>query len=272
MERNASQYEIEEIEKLLASETREEVRRGLELTISEIARRGTESAQDLFGALTSLFYIDPLDRPDLKPCLDEAIDLVLGLGDRVIPTLLERLDDSDLKAQIVIANVLGRLGADAVEPLLDAYRTTDDLGKRSFILYAIGHVRSPRAASALPELLEAARAKDRNLRDTATRAIGRIFEWIPPGEISANDIENIIEVLRANLADPSSGIRAKAIRSLGKLARFGHLTKEQCLWLYDTLQLVIGADDRHAWDRAYIVRKEAQEAMGHCYHMVHPTE
>ncbi len=272
MDTNASRQKIEEIERLLASETREEVRQGLELTISEIARHGTESAQDLFGALTSLFYIDPLDRPDLKPCLDEAIDLVIGLGDRVIPTLLERLNDSDLKAQIVIANVLGRLGADAVGPLLDAYHTTDDPGKRSFILYALGHVRSPRAARGLPELLEAAQAKDRNLRDTATRAIGRIFEWIPPGEIPPGEIEKIVEVLRANLADSSSGIRAKAIRSLGKLARFGHLSKEQCLWLYDTLQLVIGSDDRHNWDRAYIVRKEAQEAIGHCVHLVQADE
>lgn len=271
MDSNTSS-KIAEIEKLLSSETREEVRRGLELTISEIGRCGTDSAQELFEALTSLFYIDPLDRPDLKPCLDEAIDLVIGLGDRVIPTLLERLNDSDLKAQIVIANVLGRLGADAVDPLLDAYHATNDPGKRSFILYALGHVRSPRAARGIPDLLEAAGAKDRNLRDTATRAIGRIFEWIPRGELPPGEIERVIDVLRANLADPSAGIRAKAIRSLGKLARFGHLTKEQCLWLYDTLKLVMGTDDRHAWDRAYIVRKEAREAMGHCYNMVHPDE
>ena len=263
---------INEIEKLLSSETREEVQRGLELTISEITRRGTESAQELFDALTSLFYIDPLDRPDLKPCLDEAIDLIIGLGDRVIPTLLERLNDSDLKAQIVIANVLGRLGADAVEPLIDAYHKTEDPGKRSFILYALGHVRSPRAGRGLPELLEAAKAKDRSLRDTAIRAIGRVFEWIPPGELSPGQIKQIIEVLRASLADPSAGIRSKAVRSLGKLAHFGHLTKQQCQWLYDTLHLVMGTDDRHDWDRAYIVRKEAQEAMEYLSHIVHPDE
>ncbi len=256
--------ELATIEEMLASEDREVVRRGLELAKEEIARRGSDAAQPLFEVLSTLFYIDPLDRPDLKPCLDEALNLVIGFGEAVIPYLLDHLDDSDVKAQIVVANALGRIGADAVHPLLEAYDTTDDPDRRSFILYALGHVRSPRVRAALPMAVEAAMADHNGLRDSATRSLGRMLEWIPPEDLDPELKERLLEVLRLNLADPSPGIRSKAVRSLGKAARHGHLDHDQCAWLRGTLECILGMDSRHEWDRAYIVRREAREAMLHC--------
>ncbi len=253
-----------EIERLLASEDRDEVRRGLDMAKELIKRVGSVEARPLFGLLTALFYIDPYDRPDLKPCLDEAIDLMIGFGDWVIPRLIHQLDDSDLKAQIVVANALGRLGADAIDPLLDAYRDCERPERRPFILYALGHVRSPKVVKALDAVIEAAVSADPNLRDTALRTIGRMFESIEPGAVEPDRLQRVVGILRGNLADPNPGIRAKAVRSLGKLARYGHLDPEQEEWLCATLKRILGTDDAYDWDRAYIVRKEAKEALAFC--------
>ena len=112
--------------------------------------------------------------------------------------------------------------------------------------------------------VDAAMSDHDGLRDSATRSIGRMLEWIPPGELNPELGERMLEVLRLNLADPNPGIRSKAVRSLGKAARHGHLDPGQCSWLRSTLECILGMDSRHEWDRAYIVRREAREAMLYC--------
>ena len=54
----------------------------------------------------------------------------------------------------------------------------------------------------------------------------------------------------------------KAVRSLGKLAKHGHLTARERWELAVRLRRILGQDENFEWDRAYVVRKEAQEALG----------
>ena len=80
------------VEELLASTRLEDLREGLRLIKQEISRIGSDEARQLFEVLTTLFYFDPIERPDLVPILEEAISLVVGFGKWVIPALLEKLD------------------------------------------------------------------------------------------------------------------------------------------------------------------------------------
>lgn len=68
----------ETIKTLLASTKPEELRRGLELVRQEVSQVGSSEAKSLFEMVSAIFYIDPLDRPDLVPVLDEAVSLVVG--------------------------------------------------------------------------------------------------------------------------------------------------------------------------------------------------
>jgi len=145
---------IETIKTLLTSTEPEELNRGLELVRQEISREGSGEAKPLFEMVSALFYIDPLDQPNLVPVLDEAISLAVGFGEWVIPILVEHLDAGDLKAQMAIAHALGRIGADAIEPLMAEYRASTDPARRAFVVYALGKIRSPkivqRCAEACP--------------------------------------------------------------------------------------------------------------------------
>jgi len=251
------------IEALLASHEPADLHRGLELVKQEISRVGSEDAGALFERVSTLFYIDPLDRPDLAPLLNEAVALVVGFGKWVIPALLHDLDDSDLKAHIVIANVLGRLGADAVAPLMAQYQSAPDSARCQFVLYALGKIKSPKVVQAAALAIEAAEGEDRELRDTATRAIGKFVESIPAAGLPENIGRRFVDVLQKNLGDRSPAIRAKAVRSLGKLAKYGHLTTDERQILRRTFEHLLGKDERFEWDRAYLVRKEAAEAMAY---------
>ena len=95
------------------------------------------------------------------------------------------------------------------------------------MLYALGKVKSAKIIDALPTRSKRPAAADQELRDSATRALGKFAESIPAGRFGAEAVAAVVERLRANLADGSPAIRAKAVRSLGKLARYGHLTTGQ---------------------------------------------
>ena len=258
-----SENPYESIQTLLMSTRKEDLRRGLELVREEISRAGSSEAQPLFEMVSAIFYIDPLDRPDLVPILDEAVSLVVGFGEWVIPKLLDTLEAGDIKAQLAISHALGRIGADAINPLVTEYQASTDAARRMFILYALGKIKSPKILQAAPLALEAAQSPDLELRDTATRALGKFLESIPPADLSVELREVLIERLQTNLADPSPGIRAKAVRSFGKLARYGHLSATECEKLNALCRLILGVDGNFDWDRAYIVRREAKEALGY---------
>ncbi len=249
------------IERLLTSTNPEEVRQGLTLVEKEISRIGSDEARPLFEMVSTLFYIDPLDRPDLVPILDEAISLVVGFGEWVIPVLLQKLDAGDLKAQMVCAKALGRIGADAIAPLMAEYQSSADPAHRMFVLYALSKIKSPKIMQAAHLVLEAAHSPERELRDTATRAIGKFAESIPAARLPEEMRRGFVEKLHNNLADENAGIRAKAVRSLGKLAKHGHLMTQEREKLQATFNRILGKDEHFEWDRAFVVRKEAEEAL-----------
>jgi hypothetical protein len=246
---------------LFSSDDPEELRRGLALVRAEIARVGSRAARPLFELVSMLFYIDPLDRPDLLPVLDEAVDLVVGFGDLVIPALVEKLDAGDVKAQMAAGHALGRIGADAIEPLLEEYAVAADDSHRAFILYALGKIRSPKVIAGVKLALEAASSPDLELRDTATRALGRIAEAIPAGELPGGTRREILARLRVNMADRNTGVRLKAIRSLGKMARRGHLDEIERKDLSEACHRLVGDDEAFDWDPAFVIRREAEEAL-----------
>ena len=246
---------------LLGSTEPDALRMGLKMVSEEINRVGPDEAEPLLEMISAMFYIDPLDRPDLVPLLDEAVNLVSGFGEWVIPVLVENLDAGDLKAKMAVAHALGRIGVNAITPLIAQYRSSADPGRRTFILYALGKIKSPGIVEAAPLALEAAESSDRELRDTAIRAIGKFAESIPPSQLSEELHRQFVEKLHGSLADLNPGIRAKAVRALGKMARCGHLNTSELGGLKESCHAILGTNDKFEWDRAFIVRKEAEGAL-----------
>jgi hypothetical protein len=58
-------------------------------------------------------------------------------------------------------------------------------------------------------------------------------------------------------------VRAKAVRSLGKLVRAAYLAPAQEERVRLAVLRILGRDEAHEWDRAFIVRREAEEALQH---------
>jgi HEAT repeat protein len=255
-----------EIAIMLSSTDPETIRQGLDLAEAQLPQLSEDRARALFEMVSALFFIDPLDRPDLLPVLEQAIALVAQFGRWVIPVLVQELEFGDVKAQMAIAKALGRMGSDAVDPLIGEYLSCAEPTCRAFVLYALGKIETGDVLRAMPYAIEAAASLDLELRDTATRAIGKFAEVLPPDGLPPDLRRQAVDQLRSNLSDPSPGVRAKAVRSLGKLARHGHLTDGEISHLRATFKRFLGQDEHFEWERAYVVRKEAAEALVYMPH------
>ncbi|MCC6525819.1 MAG: hypothetical protein IT373_24440 [Polyangiaceae bacterium] len=249
------------IQELFSSERPEDLRRGLELARAEIARLAPSETQRLFELMAVLFYIDPLDHPELVPIVDDAVNVIASLGPSIIPALLGSLAAGDVKAQLAVAHALGRMGVHAVEPLVAAFRAAPDPERQAFLLYALGKIRHPEVAKAVPLALLAVQAGNLELRDTATRAIGKLAESIAPDALPETMRVALVEQMFERLADASAGVRSKAVRSLGKLAAHGHLTHAERGKLRAACHRLLGRAERFDWDRAYVVRREAEAVL-----------
>ena len=252
---------FQKIENLLSSFNSEDIHQGLVLVREELPQISEEDARSLFEMVSALFYIDLLDHPEHAHVLDEAVGLMVDFGEFVIPILLENLDAGDMKAQLTIGHAFGRVGEPALEPLLESYKCEESEECRIFLVYSLGKIHSPRVLEAFDQVLAAAQSENLELRDTAVRALGQFVEVISPADLPAEYKKGMLEAIRMNLGDSSAGVRSKAIRSYGKLARFGHLDETEKAKCKETCELLLGVDGRYEWDRAYIVRKEAQEAL-----------
>ena len=255
-----------EINKLLSSTKPEELKKGLDLVRREISKGAShQEAEALFELVSSVLAIDPLERPDLMPVLDEAISLLAGFGDWVIPLLVQSLDTGDMKARWAVAHALGQIGAKAINPLLTEYLSAADTTHQAFILNALGKIKSQEVLQLAPQVLEAVRSPELELRDAATRVIGSFANVIPPAQLKQDIRIGFLNGLYANLSDENSGVRAKAIRSLGKLAQYGHLSSPERATLMERCLAICGQDDHFQWDKAYIVRKEAKQVLNYVF-------
>jgi HEAT repeat protein len=211
--------------------------------------------------LCSLFYVDTADRPDLEAALDEATTLLTGQGARVVPHLLRQMRSSDIKSHLYLARTLGRIGTGALPALRDLLATSEDRYARAFALYALGKMSCPEVARALPEVLGGLMHPDKEVRDSASRTIGRIAAAVPKHGLSPGRRREMFEALMRAIHDLEVPVRAKAMRSLGKMAAAGLLTRHQEKAVTAAARAALGESPGFVWDHAYIVRREAGEAL-----------
>ena len=160
---------------------------------------------------------------------------------------------------MAIALALGRMGATAIEPLLE-YNAVP--GIRLPALRPLSRwARLSRRTSSRPcpprSKQQRRRPGSARHRHPRARQVRRVD---PRGQPASDLAAAIVERLRTNLADKNPAIRAKAVRSMGKLARTGTCPPNKRR-VVRCLHRILGEDEAYEWDRAYVVRKEAREAL-----------
>ena len=206
----------------------------------------------MFDAVTSLFYIDAFDRPDLNAVIHKAMETVAKMGAPAIPLILGKVIDSDIKAELNFGRACG---------LMDVLSSNDSSDKIAFALYALGKIQSPKIVAVLPLILEKVNSPQKECEDTAVRALGKICENMDPLDVSTEFRESMFNALVSKLSHGNDVIRSKAIRNLGKLIRYGFTNDIQTKEIMGKVKQVMGLDEDRQVDPAYLVRREAQEVL-----------
>ena len=113
---------------------------------------------------------------------------------------------------------------------------------------------------ALPILFAALEEFRQEVLDTTAQALGKVIEHIDPDALPERTRGDMVDRLLAKASDRFSEVRSKAIRNLGKMARFGVLAARQGARLARLLAQAPGEYDPENWDLAQIVRAEAEKA------------
>jgi len=232
----------------------EQVRRRLP-TLDEADYRHT------IEALMSLFYVDLIDLPELEGATDRAIELLAAEGARVVPIVIAQMRSCDIKSHFHLARTLGLIGTDALARLRTLLATDEDPCARAFALYAIGKMTCAEVEQALPEVLGGLMHPNREVRDTAARTLGRLAAVIPAEQLTPRRRAEMADALMRAGHDVEAPVRAKALRSLGRMASVGLLDDKQRHTAAILARNALGESEEHHWDTAYIVRREAREAL-----------
>jgi HEAT repeat protein len=246
----------------LQSDRPEAIAEGLEHLRASMGTLPEAGFRRAVEEVCALFYVDTADRPDLQPLLDRAVAILAAQGPRVVAQLLELMKGSDIKSHLYVGRTLGAIGHRAL-PALRRVIATEDPYSRSFALFAVGKIHDPAVREALPEVVGSLMHPDKEVRDSAARTLGKIAEVLPAGQLDRDRRSEIFEVLFRALSDVQPAVRAKAVRSLGKLARFGYLEAAQEEHVRLAVLRILGRDEAQEWDRAFIVRREAEETLRH---------
>jgi HEAT repeat protein len=219
-----------------------------------------EQKAEAASALATLFYVDPSDRPDLEPVVQQAMKAVVAMGPELIPHHLDEMRGVDFQAMFRYAQMLAEFGEQAVDSIVATLEGTDDPHTIAGGIYALSKVRDPSRVRALPLILQHCEAEDAELRAGAVRALGKYVEHLPPDALNNAQRCSMFDALTKATTDVQPVIRAKAIRGLGKMARVGVLNKAQTSRVAERVEEILGNRDSEQWDRAFVVRREANEA------------
>ncbi len=253
-------FDVNHIIDLISSENKEKILQGLEEVEKNVNFIPTGTIEDV---ISTLFFIDLGDHPEMIEVKEKATKVLSKFGKNVIAYCIKNLAETDLKAALDYARVLGIIGKDALDPLLDEYQNTTCGDTRSFILYAISKIKDKYVTKSLPLIISETSSQNDEIRDTATRTLGKIFENIDKKDIDPILFETAYNILINRIGDFKAPIRAKALRSLGKLAKSDLINQKQKNQLKVICKRILGEDEKYEWDRAFIVRKEAKDILNH---------
>lgn len=183
---------------------------------------------------------------------------ITRFGPEMIPYLFEEIKDADNESLSYFGKSFARLGKPALEfivPKLMEYRTQDNCLIN--IIQVLSYFRIPETEGAIGPILIVANSKNHQVTAMALYAVGRLIQKLPHESFNNKNIQYIFDSVFSFLSNSEALVRKNAARTLGKMLRKGLLSEANEHKVFKTFMKITGKDDSHNWDRAFIVRREA---------------
>ncbi len=181
-----------------------------------------------------------------------------------IHNLVSELLGADPESAAHLGRPIARCGAEAVEPLMDAWEEnrSDDRVIINLI-QTLAYFRDPEVLKAMPEIIVAAKSLNPQLRSMALYGLGRLVDNLGSDMFGDSMRLKMFDTAFETLKDNAAPVRRHSARALGKMLKKGILTGEQKDKVYKAFNAILG-NDAHEWDNAYTVRHEVEQFIPLC--------
>ena len=218
-----------------------------------------EEKVEIASGLSTIFYHDHYGMIDMIKLANRAEKQIARFGDAVLPFLIEQLADTDPESAAHIGRTIALNGAPAVDTLLEAWsKNREDDFAIINIMQAISYFRDTAVIKALPEVLVAAKSKNFQVRAEALYTVGKLARRLPADIFDEKLLLKMFDISFNLLSDSKALVRKDAARALGKMVKKGILSNDQKEKVFKAFNAILGNDEKHEWDNAFIVRHEAE--------------
>lgn len=185
---------------------------------------------------------------------------IAKFGPEMLPVLFSHLLTADSETANYYAKALARNGEVALKyllPKLTEYRDRDH--EIINLIQALAYFKTPEAATTIPFVLSVAQHVNHQVTSMAVYTSGRLVQQLPASSFSDELRQFMFNSCFRFLSHAQGLVRKNAARTLGKMLRKGLLNEDNEHKLYKAFLSITGRDDHHNWDRAFIVRREAED-------------
>ncbi len=183
---------------------------------------------------------------------------ITRFGTEMIPFLFEEIKEADSESVAYFGKSFARIGNPALEfilPKLVEYRTTDHCLIN--FLQVLSYFRTSETSSAISPILIITNHANHQVSAMGLYTVGRLIQKLPGIAFSKDNKVHIFNSVFNFLSHTEPLVRKNAARTIGKMLRKGLLSEAQEKKVLKTFMKITGKDDHHNWDRAFIVRREA---------------
>jgi ferredoxin--NADP+ reductase len=185
--------------------------------------------------------------------------LIARCGPEMFPFLLKEILQADTESAVYFGKSLARSGVPALEFLIPKLEDSDHDHDLINLLQTLSLFKIPEVVKALPVILATSQHHNHQVTAMGLYAAGRIVQKHRATAFSEELRSTLFDSVFRFLSNPQVLVRKNAARALGKMLRKGLLTTEKESKLYKAFLSIAGRDEHNNWDRAFIVRREAED-------------
>ncbi len=230
-------------------------------TVKGLSELSIDERLSLARALTEVFFHAHHTGSTLMPKLAVRVEKrIAKFGPEMIPFLFDAVHGADSDSAVYFGKTLARNGQDGLAYILPKLAEYQDRSHDLInLIQVLSYFKIPSAAEAIPIILRLAQHQNHQVTAMSLHAVGRLTQLLPATSFD--------EALRCNMFDSAFRflsyaqvlVRKNAAHCLGKMLRKGLLSDAQEKKLCKAFLAITGKDENHNWDRAFIVRREAED-------------
>ncbi len=185
---------------------------------------------------------------------------IAKFGPEMIPFLIDEVMEADGESAVYFGKALSRFGVRGLDYTLARLNDCKDQDHDLInLMQVLSYFKIPETANAIPTILAQAQHPNHQVTAMALYTVGRLTQKLQTSAFSESTRSAMFDHIFRFLSGVQGLVRKNAARTLGKMLRRGLLSHENEKKLYNAFLSITGRDEHHNWDRAFIVRREAED-------------